>query len=132
MAKVVKRAFKYRFYPTDAQAAEGCATFGCVRKVYNLALALPAPRRGCGEERVNYHQTRCPTAWKKTEELAYLAEVSSVPLQQTLRHLQGGVATDFFTKRAKYPRFKSRKNSGKVRRVHDQCVPVPGRPDQPG
>ena len=37
--RCVKRAFKYRFYPTDAQAAELSRTFGCVRKVYNLALA---------------------------------------------------------------------------------------------
>ncbi|MFJ3933711.1 helix-turn-helix domain-containing protein, partial [Streptomyces sp. NPDC090029] len=35
----VKRAFTYRFYPTDVQAAELSRTFGCVRKVYNLALA---------------------------------------------------------------------------------------------
>jgi putative transposase len=48
------------------------------------------------------------TAWKKTEELAYLNEVSSVPLQQALRHLQGAFA-NFFAGRAKYPRFKSRK-----------------------
>jgi putative transposase len=34
----VKRAFKYRFYLTDAQAAELSRTFGCVRKVYNMAL----------------------------------------------------------------------------------------------
>ncbi|MER6377769.1 helix-turn-helix domain-containing protein, partial [Streptomyces mirabilis] len=39
MAIHVKRAFKYRFYPTDAQAAELSRTFGCVRKVYNMALA---------------------------------------------------------------------------------------------
>lgn len=44
---IVKRAFKYRFYPTDAQAAELSRTFGCVRKVYNMALAA-APRRGRG------------------------------------------------------------------------------------
>jgi putative transposase len=25
----VRRAFKYRFYPTDAQAAELSRTFGC-------------------------------------------------------------------------------------------------------
>ncbi|GAB2695218.1 RNA-guided endonuclease TnpB family protein [Kitasatospora kifunensis] len=50
------------------------------------------------------------TAWKKTEELAYLNEVSSVPLQQTLRHLQGAF-TNFWQKRAKYPTFKSRKKS---------------------
>ncbi|MFP8888138.1 RNA-guided endonuclease TnpB family protein, partial [Streptomyces mangrovi] len=52
------------------------------------------------------------TAWKKTEELAYLNEVSSVPLQQALRHLQTAF-TNFFGKRAKYPRFKSRKKSRK-------------------
>ena len=50
------------------------------------------------------------TAWKKTEELAFLTEVSSVPLQQALRHLQTAFA-NFFAKRAKYPRFKSRKRS---------------------
>jgi putative transposase len=52
------------------------------------------------------------TEWKKTEELAYLGEVSSVPLQQALRHLQVAF-TNFFGKRAKYPRFKSRKKSRK-------------------
>ncbi len=50
------------------------------------------------------------TAWKKTEELAYLAEVSSVPLQQCLRHLQGAFS-NFFARRAKYPRFKSKRKS---------------------
>ncbi|MGW4985142.1 RNA-guided endonuclease InsQ/TnpB family protein, partial [Streptomyces mirabilis] len=64
-------------------------------------------------ERVSYHQTSAMlTAWKKTGELAYLNEVSSVPLQQALRHLQTAFA-NFFGKRAKYPRFKSRKKSRK-------------------
>jgi putative transposase len=39
--RVVKRAFKYRFYPSDQQAHELNRTFGCVRKVYNLALESP-------------------------------------------------------------------------------------------
>ncbi|WP_219670379.1 RNA-guided endonuclease InsQ/TnpB family protein [Streptomyces bambusae] len=106
----VKRAFKYRFHPTDAQAAELSRTFGCVRKVYNLALAARTQAWVRGE-RVNYSQTSAMlTVWKKTEELAYLSEVSSVPLQQTLRHLQVAF-TNFFGKRAQYPRFKSRKKS---------------------
>ncbi|MGW3100140.1 RNA-guided endonuclease InsQ/TnpB family protein, partial [Streptomyces sp. NPDC001102] len=110
MATGVKRAFKYRFYPTDAQAAELSRTFGCVRKVYNLALAART-QAWTRRQRVNYHQTSAMlTAWKKTEELAYLNEVSSVPLQQALRHLQTAF-TNFFNKRAKYPRFKSRKKS---------------------
>ncbi|MET9896336.1 RNA-guided endonuclease TnpB family protein, partial [Streptomyces sp. NPDC006465] len=108
----VKRAFKYRFCPTDAQAAELLRTFGCVRKVYNLALAART-QAWARQERVNYNQTSAMlTAWKKTEELAYLNEVSSVPLQQALRHLQVAF-TNFFGKRAKYPRFKSRKKSRK-------------------
>ncbi|WP_055691004.1 RNA-guided endonuclease InsQ/TnpB family protein [Streptomyces prasinus] len=108
----VKRAFKYRFHPADAQAAELSRTFGCVRKVYNLALAART-EAWARQERVNYNQTSALlTAWKKTEELAYLNEVSSVPLQQCLRHLQMAF-TGFFGKRAKYPRFKSKKKSRK-------------------
>ncbi|MFD5199962.1 RNA-guided endonuclease InsQ/TnpB family protein [Streptomyces sp. NPDC058375] len=108
----VKRAFKYRFHPTDAQAAELSRTFGCVRKVYNLALAART-EAGTRQKRVDYNQTSAMlTVWKKTEELAYLSEVSSVPLQQCLRHLQTAF-TNFFGKRAKYPRFKSKRKSRK-------------------
>ncbi|MEV6406290.1 RNA-guided endonuclease TnpB family protein [Streptomyces bobili] len=106
----VKRAFKYRFYPTVAQAAELSRTFGCVRKVYNLALAART-EAWSRQVRVNYNQTSAMlTDWKKTGELAYLNDVSSVPLQQALRHLQVAF-TNFFAKRARYPRFKSRKKS---------------------
>ncbi|MEU1449574.1 transposase, partial [Streptomyces mirabilis] len=93
----VKRAFKYRFCPTDAQAAELSRTFGCVRKVYNMALAART-EAWARQERVNYNQPSAMlTAWKKTEELAFLNEVSSVPLQQTLRlnrRAPGELATD--------------------------------------
>ncbi|KUN37562.1 RNA-guided endonuclease InsQ/TnpB family protein [Streptomyces olivochromogenes] len=108
----VKRAYRYRFCPTDAQAAELSRTFGCVRKVCNMALAART-EAWTRQERVSYHQTSAMlTAWKKTDDLAYLNEVSSVPLQQALRHLQTAFA-NFFGKRAKYPRFKSRKKSRK-------------------
>ncbi|MFI1518550.1 RNA-guided endonuclease InsQ/TnpB family protein [Kitasatospora cineracea] len=107
----VKRAFKFRFYPTDAQAAELSRTFGCVRKVYNLALQARTEAWTLRRERVNYNATSAMlTAWKKTEELAYLSEVSSVPLQQSLRHLQGAFA-GFWGKRAKHPTFKSKRKS---------------------
>ncbi|MEV6191952.1 RNA-guided endonuclease TnpB family protein [Streptomyces sp. NPDC051920] len=108
----VKRAFKYRFYPTDAQADELSRTFGCVRKVYNLALAART-EAWTRQERVSYNQTSAMlTAWKKTEEFTYLNDVSSVPLQQALRHLQAAF-TNFYGKRSRYPRFKSRKKSRK-------------------
>ncbi|MGW7616377.1 RNA-guided endonuclease InsQ/TnpB family protein [Streptomyces antimycoticus] len=107
----VKRAFKYRFYPTDEQAAELSRTFGCVRLVYNKALD-ERTRAWYGEQRrISYVQSSAAlTEWKKTGELAFLAEVSSVPLQQALRHLQTAFG-NFFARRAKYPRYKSRKKS---------------------
>ncbi|MGW4907945.1 RNA-guided endonuclease InsQ/TnpB family protein [Streptomyces sp. NPDC004270] len=107
----VKRAFKYRFYPTVEQADQLQRTFGCVRKVYNLALE--ARSRAWADERrgISYAQTSAMlTEWKRTSEFSYLAEVSSVPLQQALRHLQSAFAS-FFVKRSEYPRFKSRKHS---------------------
>jgi putative transposase len=108
VSRVVKRAYKYRFYPTREQAGLLNRTFGCVRKVYNLALAARTEawqRR----ERITYHATSAMlTVWKKTEGLAFLNEVSSVPLQQTLRHLQAGFVA-FWDKRARYPRFKSKR-----------------------
>ncbi|UXY33047.1 RNA-guided endonuclease InsQ/TnpB family protein [Streptomyces sp. HUAS TT20] len=111
MARQVKRAFKYRFYPTDEQAAELSRTFGCVRLVYNKALE-ERTRAWYGEQRrISYVQSSAAlTQWKKTGELAFLAEVSSVPLQQALRHLQTAFGS-FFAKRSQYPRYKSRKKS---------------------
>ncbi|HEU5024450.1 MAG TPA: RNA-guided endonuclease TnpB family protein [Spirillospora sp.] len=111
MARQVKRAFKYRFYPTDEQATELARTFGCVRLVYNKALQERTHAWHTEQRRISYIETSAAlTAWKKTDELAFLAEVSSVPLQQSLRHLQTAF-TNFFAGRAKHPRFKSRKKS---------------------
>ncbi|MGW3432074.1 RNA-guided endonuclease InsQ/TnpB family protein [Streptomyces melanosporofaciens] len=111
MTQQVKRAFRYRFYPTDEQAAELSRTFGCVRLVYNKALD-ERTRAWYGEQRrISYVQSSAAlTEWKKNGELAFLAEVSSVPLQQALRHLQTAFG-NFFARRAKYPRYKSRKTS---------------------
>ncbi|MGI5376210.1 RNA-guided endonuclease InsQ/TnpB family protein [Streptomyces sp. CA-251387] len=111
MTQQVKRAFKYRFYPTGEQAAELSRTFGCVRLVYNKALEERTQAWYGEQRRISYVQSSATlTEWKKTEELAFLNAVSSVPLQQALRHLQTAFG-NFFAKRAKYPRFKSRKKS---------------------
>ncbi|WP_020547731.1 RNA-guided endonuclease InsQ/TnpB family protein, partial [Nonomuraea coxensis] len=111
MAQLVKRAYKYRFYPTPEQAEQLVRTFGCVRLVYNKALEERTRAHKLEGRGVSYTESSATlTAWKKTPELAFLNEVSSVPLQQTLRHLQGAFA-NFFAKRAKYPTFKSKKKS---------------------
>ena len=109
--KMVKRAYKYRFYPTPEQAAELSRTFGCVRKVWNLALEARTTAWHQRQDRVTYLQSSAMlTQWKRSEDLAFLAEVSSVPLQQALRHLQSAF-TRFWGSEARYPKLKSRKKS---------------------
>ncbi|MCS7479697.1 RNA-guided endonuclease InsQ/TnpB family protein [Umezawaea endophytica] len=111
MSGVVKRAYRYRFHPTDEQAVELSRTFGCVRLVYNRALEARTTAWRQEQRRVGYGDTSALlTTWKRTDELAFLNEVSSVPLQQCLRHQQKAF-TNFFDNRAAYPRFKSRKRS---------------------
>jgi putative transposase len=111
MTKMVKRAYKYRFYPTPEQAAELTRTFGCVRKVWNLALQARTTAWHQRHEHVTYLQSSAMlTQWKHSGDLGYLNQVSSVPLQQALRHLQSAYAR-FWQKQARYPRYKSRKKS---------------------
>jgi putative transposase len=103
MAKTVKRAYRYRFYPSPSQEAELLRTLGCVRKVWNLALEARTEAWYQRRERVTYVQSSAMlTGWKQSEELGYLNEVSSVPLQQALRHLQGAFVS-FWEKRSRYP-----------------------------
>jgi putative transposase len=111
MANRVKRAYRYRFYPSPEQAEELSRTFGCVRLVYNKALEERTRAYMLEGRKVSYVETSALlTEWKRTQELSFLSEVSSVPLQQGLRHLQSAFA-NFFAKRAMYPTFKSRKKS---------------------
>lgn len=109
--KKVKRAFRFRFYPTSAQEEELLRTWGCVRLVYNKALDMRHTAWYKNQERVTYPQTSAAlTQWKKQDELSFLKEVAAVPLQQCLRHLQSAFV-NFFEKKAGYPRFKSYKRS---------------------
>ncbi|MEU8263870.1 RNA-guided endonuclease TnpB family protein [Micromonospora sp. NPDC048999] len=111
MGEVVKRAYKYRFYPSPEQAGLLERTFGCVRLVYNRALEARTRAWAFDRQHTSYVQSSAwLTEWKRTEELAFLNEVSSVPLQQTLRHLQAGFVA-FWDKRSRYPRFKSKRKS---------------------
>lgn len=83
-------------------------TFGCVRVVWNLALAWRHQRYYGEQVRTNFTEANAYlTAMKATADHVWLNEVPSVPLQQAVRHQQVAF-TNFFAKRARYPRFKSR------------------------
>lgn len=106
------KAFKYRFYPTPEQETLLRRTIGCTRLVYNRALAFRTEAWYGEKKRVGYNDTSAMlTEWKKLEELEFLNEVSCVPLQQGLRHLQKAFS-NFWEGRAKYPNFKKKRNGG--------------------
>jgi putative transposase len=98
----VRLAYKCRAYPTAEQAAVLNRTFGCVRVVWNRTLAARHARFHTEGRSTSYAETdRALTTMKQDPDLMFLAEVSSVPLQQTLRH-QHTAMTAFFAKRACY------------------------------
>jgi len=112
MQGMTQKAFKYRFYPTTEQETLLRRTMGCTRLVYNRALAARTEAWYERKERVGYEDTSTMlTQWKKQENLQFLKEVSSVPLQQGLRHLQTAF-TNFFAGKAKYPNFKKKHHGG--------------------
>lgn len=109
--KAMLRAFKFRCYPTPEQEAALVQTWGCVRLVFNKALDLRSTTWKQHQRSVSYGDTSAAlTAWKREPKLAFLREVSAVPLQQSLRQLQQAFS-NFFAKRAKYPRFKTKHGS---------------------
>ena len=105
---MVDAGFKYRFYPSAEQQDYLARTFGCVRVVYNRALDARKKHYAETGKGLSYGKTSALlTAWKKTDRYRWLREVSSVPLQQTLRHLNTAYQR-FFEKKAGYPSYKSR------------------------
>ena len=109
--RVVKRAYKYRFYPTAGQAGLLNRTFGSVRYVYNRALAERSRAWTQEHKRVTFAETsRMLTAWQNDPDTAWLYQVSNVALQQGLQHLQNA-CVNFWARRASYPTFKSRRRS---------------------
>lgn len=105
---MVRIAYRCRAYPDADQAAVLNRTFGCVRLVWNKTLAARRHRYAADGKNTSYRETDAAlTAWKRMDELAFLSEVSCVPLQQTLRH-QHAAYQNFFGGRARFPRFKSR------------------------
>ncbi len=116
----MKARYQYRIYPTDQQRKDIARLFGCVRVVWNDALALckkseKLPSNGD-------LQKICITQAKKTKEREWLSEVSNIPLQQSLADL-GRAWNNFFAslkgkrkgKKVNPPKFKKRTNRQSAR-----------------
>jgi putative transposase len=92
----MKARFKYRFYPTDRQQQSLAQLFGCVRVVWNDALAICKDSRKLPKN--GDLQKIVITEAKKTDERLWLAGVSVTPLQQSVADL-GTAYKNFFDSR---------------------------------
>lgn len=102
----VECAYRFRFYPTLEQTDLLNRTFGCVRVVYNRARILRETAWTERKEKIGFSKTNTMlTVLKKEQSFVWLNEVSSVPLQQCLRHLDTAYR-NFFQGRARYPQFR--------------------------
>jgi putative transposase len=116
----MKARYQYRFYPTDQQKQSLARLFGCVRVVWNDALAIC--KRAEKKPRATELQKIVITQAKKTPGRAWLSEVSNIPLQQSVADLEIAFKNLFDSCKGKrkgrkvgYPKFKKRTSSQSAR-----------------
>lgn len=115
----MNKGVKFRAYPIKQQQNLINQTFGCCRLIYNKGLAMRNDAFANGQK-MGYSQTSSMlTELKKQDGFAFLKDVDSIALQQSLRDLDRGFK-NFFGKRAKHPQFKSKHNSRQSYRTINQ------------
>ncbi len=109
----MKARYQYRFYPTDQQRQSLAQLFGCVRVVWNDALAFSKSDKYPGYNKLSARLTQT----KRTEARSWLSGVSSVPLQQSLKQLDTAYKNYFDSLKGKrngkkvgQPKFKKKTN----------------------
>ena len=106
----MNKGVKFRAYPNKEQQNLINKTLGCCRLIYNIGLDMRNKAFKNGEK-VNYSKTCAMlTELKRSDEFSFLRDADAVALQQSLRDLDSGFV-NFFQKRAKHPRFKSKHNN---------------------
>ena len=111
---------KFRIYPNHAQQELINRTLGCCRFVYNHFLAVRRDEWTANHNSVTCNQTGVMlTDLKRYEEYNWLKQVDSMALQESLKNLDTAYQ-NFFAKRAKYPRFKSKHNHSQSYRTRNQ------------
>jgi len=112
---LIRKAYKFRLYPNQEQQASLVVQFGHTRFVYNYFLNLRQDHYKLTGEGLYYRETANHlTELKQDPEHDWLKEADSQILQQKLMDLDEAYK-NFFEGRAKYPRFKSRKNRQTIR-----------------
>lgn len=109
------QAFKYELIPNYQQQRDMRRFAGSCRFVFNKALALQSERYARGEQKFGYAGLcKQLTEWRNTPQTDWLADAPVHPLQQSLKDLERAY-TNFFAKKANFPRFKKKGKSDSFR-----------------
>ena len=129
----MQKGVKFRAYPNKEQQNLINQTLGCCRLIYNKGLAMRNDAYSSGEK-VGYNQTSAMlTELKKSDDFAFLKQVDSIALQQSLRDLDRSFV-NMFQKRARHPVFKCKHNhhqsyrtvnQGDNIRIVGNCIKLP-------
>jgi len=108
------KSFRYRLYPNKEQEQALARQFGACRFVFNFFLRTRidyyTTHKEDRKKSLGYHDTSyLLTQLKRQTENAWLCEANAQSLQQSLRHLDAAY-TNFFKKRGKFPKFKSKRD----------------------
>jgi putative transposase len=126
------QAIKVRLYPTTEQEVILAQHFGCSRWWWNQALNLCIETyKETGKGLTQIALNKLLPQLKKQEATSWLGECYSQVLQATTLNLVTAYK-NFFEGRAKYPRFKSKKNKQSIQypqsvKVVENCLKFPGR-----
>jgi putative transposase len=127
--------YNYRTYPDASQCRSLARAFGCARVVWNDCLR---DRRGAHAAGLPYVKSAelsrlRITQAKRTEERAWLADVSAVVLQQSLRDLDTAYKNFFDSVKGKRrgrkvgpPRYKSKKDAQQSIRLNTNAFSLSG------
>ena len=116
--------YKYRIYPNKIQENSINRIIGSCRFVYNHFLSVRRDQWNVNHKSINYTKTSSMlTELKRRDETKWLKEADSMALQESLKNLDMAYK-NFFKKRAKYPRFKSKHNRLQSYRTRNQnnCI----------
>ncbi|MGN9786248.1 RNA-guided endonuclease InsQ/TnpB family protein [Nonomuraea sp. ZG12] len=129
----MKLRYNYRLYPDVSQRESLARLFGCVRAVWNDALARRKAAWKNDRMRISgaLLQQMCITAAKRTPEREWLGQVSPVPLQQSLRDLDVAYGNFFASVSGKrkgpkmgLPVFKSRRDHRQSARFNSNAFKI--------
>lgn len=105
---LIRQGFKFELRPDGEQRRKMIRFAGACRFVFNHALALQRERHARGEKKLGYAELcKVLVEWKSDPQTAWLPETHSQLLQQALKDLERAYS-NFFAKRAAFPRFKKK------------------------